>query len=126
MINDFNSGTVGWTDWNILLNENGGPNHVQNFCFAPIHADTQNNELIYTPTYYYIGHFSKFIEPGAKRVSTTVSRSTLESTSFQNPSGEIVTVVMNRTDEAIPFKLIVDDVEIALEIVPHAMHTLVY
>ena len=59
-------------------------------------------------------------------MSTTVSRSTLESTSFQNPSGEIVTVVMNRTDEAIPFKLIVDDVEIALEIVPHAMHTLVY
>ena len=39
MINDFNSGTVGWTDWNILLNENGGPNHVQNFCFAPIHAE---------------------------------------------------------------------------------------
>ena len=126
MINDFNSGTVGWTDWNILLNENGGPNHVQNFCFAPIHADTQNNTLIYTPTYYYIGHFSKFIEPGAKRVSTTVSRSTLESTSFQNPDGQIVTVVMNKTDQTTPFKLIVDDVEVSLEIAAHAMHTILY
>ena len=48
MINDFNSGTVGWTDWNILLDETGGPNHVQNLCFAPIHADTQNDSLIFT------------------------------------------------------------------------------
>lgn len=126
MINDFNSGTVGWTDWNILLNENGGPNHVQNFCFAPIHANTQTNELIYTPTYYYIGHFSKFIEPNAKRVSTTVSRSTLESTSFRNPDGSIVTVLMNKTDEPIDFKLIVGDVETTSSIAPHAMHTLVY
>ena len=126
MINDFNSGTVGWTDWNILLNENGGPNHVQNFCFAPIHADTQSNELIYTPTYYYIGHFSKFIEPKAKRVSTTVSRSTLESTSFQNPDGETVTVVMNRTDESVAFKLIVGNLEVPMDIAPHAMQTIVY
>jgi glucosylceramidase len=126
MINDFNSGTVGWTDWNILLDENGGPNHVKNFCFAPIHADTQNNELIYTPTYYYIGHFSKFIEPGAKCVSTTVSRSTLESASFQNPDGQTVTVVMNRTAETIPFKLIVGDAEVSLEIAAHAMHTILY
>ena len=36
MINDFNDGTVGWTDWNILLDEQGGPNHVGNFCFAPV------------------------------------------------------------------------------------------
>ena len=66
MINDFNNGTVGWTDWNILLDETGGPNHVQNFCFAPIHANTKTNEIIYTPSYYYIGHFSKFIRPEAK------------------------------------------------------------
>ena len=107
MINDFNSGTVGWTDWNILLNENGGPNHVENFCFAPIHADTTTDELIYTPSYFYIGHFSKFIKPGAKRISTTTSRSTIESTSFQNPDGKIVTVIMNDSSKNINYKLIV-------------------
>src|SRR5437870_13293915 len=63
MINDFNSGTEGWTDWNILLDERGGPNHVGNFCFAPIHADTRTGTLIYTNSYYYLGHFSKFIGP---------------------------------------------------------------
>ena len=41
MIHDFNNGMVGFTDWNILLDETGGPNHVGNFCFAPVHADTR-------------------------------------------------------------------------------------
>ena len=126
MINDFNSGTVGWTDWNILLNENGGPNHVQNFCFAPIHANTQTNELIYTPSYYYIGHFSKFIEKGAVRISTTTSRSTIESTSFQNPNGTIVTVIMNKTNNKIDYNLIVSDSKISLVIEPHAMQSVIY
>jgi len=52
MINDFNHGTVGWTDWNVLLDETGGPNHVNNLCFAPVHADTRTGELIFTPSYY--------------------------------------------------------------------------
>ncbi|AXG70677.1 glucuronoxylanase XynC [Kordia sp. SMS9] len=126
MINDFNNGTVGWTDWNILLDHTGGPNHVQNFCFAPIHADTRTNELIYTPSYYYIGHFSKFIQPNAKRVSTTTSRSTLESTSFQNTDGSIITVVMNKTDQKINYKLIVGDQELKLSIDAHAIQSLIY
>ncbi|MBT4869070.1 MAG: glycosyl hydrolase [Polaribacter sp.] len=126
MINDFNSGVVGWTDWNILLDETGGPNHVQNFCFAPIHANTKTGELIYTPTYYYIGHFSKFIKPGALRVSTTTSRTTIESTSFQNENGSIVTVVMNKTDQTIGYKLIVGAAETYLEIQPRAMQTIIY
>ncbi|MDW5288909.1 glycoside hydrolase family 30 protein [Formosa sp. PL04] len=126
MINDFNNGTVGWTDWNILLDETGGPNHVQNFCFAPIHGDTQTGKLIYTPSYYYIGHFSKFIKPGAKRVSTTSSRSTLESTTFINENGTLATIVMNRTKTEILYKLIVDEKEISLQIPAHAMQTVTY
>ncbi|TYP98193.1 glucosylceramidase [Tenacibaculum adriaticum] len=126
MINDFNHGTVGWTDWNILLDHAGGPNHVQNFCFAPIHADTRTNELIYTPSYYYIGHFSKFIKPKAKRISTTTSRSTIESTSFQNKNGKMVTVIMNKTEEPIDYKLIVGGYEIAYTIPPHAIQSIIY
>jgi glucosylceramidase len=126
MINDFNSGTVGWTDWNILLDEKGGPNHVQNFCFAPVHADTKTDTLIFTPTYYYIGHFSKFIKPGALRISTTTSRTTIESTSFQNNDGTIVTVVMNPNDEIISYKLVVGDLESKFDIEPRAMQTIIY
>lgn len=126
MINDFNSGVVGWTDWNILLDERGGPNHVENFCFAPVHADTKTGDLIYTPTFYYIGHFSKFIKPGAKRISTSSSRSTIESASFQNNDGTIVTVVMNKTNDEIKFQLIVGLNQVELTIEPRAMQTIVY
>jgi glucosylceramidase len=126
MINDFNNGTSGWTDWNILLNENGGPNHVQNYCFAPVHADTKTGELIYTPSYYYIGHFSKFIRPNAKRVSTSVSRTQLQSTSFMNENGEVVTVVMNQTNEKINYRLYVGRDAVTETILPHAIQTFIY
>jgi O-Glycosyl hydrolase len=127
MINDFNRGTVGWTDWNILLDETGGPNHVNNLCFAPIHADTRTDSLIYTPSYYYIGHFSKFIRPGAKRVSTVSSISFLESTTFVNPDGKMVTIVMNSTDEEITYQLYVgSSTATSITIPARAMQSIIY
>ena len=125
MINDFNNGTVGWTDWNILLDETGGPNHVQNFCFAPIHANTKTNEIIYTPSYYYIGHFSKFIRPDAKRISTACSRSHLLSTSFVNDNNQVVTVVMNQSDIKISYNLCIGTKAAEISILPHAIQTLI-
>ena len=126
MINDFNQGTAGWTDWNILLDEEGGPNHVGNFCFAPVHADTHTGALIYTPAYYYIGHFSKFIRPGAVRVSTSSSRSPLLATTFKNDDGAYVTVVMNHTGEAIDYKLQLFGQAVTLQIPGHAIQSLLY
>lgn len=126
MINDFNNGTVAWTDWNILLDQNGGPNHVKNFCFAPLHADTTTGELIYTPSYYFIGHFSKFIEKGAKRVSSAASRSQLLTTSFINQDGKVVTVVMNQSNLKINYFLCVGTTATEVSILPNAIQTLVY
>jgi len=126
MINDFNNGTTAWTDWNILLDQQGGPNHVGNFCFAPIHADTTTGELIYTPSYFYIGHFSKFIKPNAKRVSSAVSRTTLASTSFINANGEVITVIMNATDKNIDYNLYVHNSKAQFTIPAHGIQTLVY
>ncbi len=126
MIHDFNNGTVAWTDWNILLDQHGGPNHVGNFCFAPVHANTDTGELIYTPSYYYLGHFSKFIRPGAKRVSTAVSRSNLLSTSFENKDGKMVTVVMNKTGKEVTYNLFVGTKKTVAHIPAHAIQSLIY
>ncbi len=126
MIKDFNLGTSGWTDWNILLDHTGGPNHVGNFCFAPVHADTRTGELIFTPTYHYVGHLSKFIKPGAKRLSTVSSRSALYSTTFRNPDGSIVSVVMNHTEKDISYSLYVDGREVELQIPARAIQSVVY
>lgn len=126
MINDFNNGTVGWTDWNILLDQNGGPNHVGNFCFAPIHADTNSGQLIYTPMYYYIGHFSKFIRPNAKRINETVSNKSLLSTSFKNTDGKIATIIMNQENKSVVYNLTINSQKYTITIPAHAMQTLVY
>ena len=125
MINDFNCGTVGWTDWNILLDETGGPNHVGNFCFAPVHADTRKGELTYTNSYYYIGHISKFVRPGARRIAAASSRSALLSTAFVNPDGKVATVVMNGGDAAVNYLLCIDGCAAEVTSPARSMQTLV-
>jgi glucosylceramidase len=126
MIHDFNDGTVGWTDWNILLDEQGGPNHVGNFCFAPVHAITKTGELIYTNAYYYIGHFSKFVRPGAKRISAAPSRSPLQTTAFINKDGKVVVIVMNQTDQKINYNLWVSGDAAPVTSLPHSIATLIF
>ncbi len=125
LINDFNNGTVGWTDWNVLLDERGGPNHVGNFCFAPVHADTKTGELTYLNSYYYIGHFSKFIRPGAKRIISSTSRGQLLTTAFKNTDGSIIVVVMNQSNESIPYHMGIGNKAVAYTSQPHSIQTLV-
>jgi glucosylceramidase len=125
LINDFNSGTVAWTDWNILLDETGGPNHVGNFCFAPVHADTRTGKLIYTNSYYYLGHFSKFIKPGAKRIVSSSSRAKLITTAFANPDGSIAVVVMNTSDEELTYNLWIAGNGTETKSLPHSINTLI-
>ncbi len=126
MINDFNNGMVGFTDWNILLDETGGPNHVQNFCFAPVHANTKTGELIYTNSYYYIGHFSKFLNPGAKRISSSASRSQLLTTAFINTDGKVAVIVMNESKNKIPYVLWIKGKAAELTALPHSIATLTF
>ena len=126
MIHDFNNNTVGWTDWNVLLDEQGGPNHVANYCFAPVHADTKTGELTYLSSYYYIGHFSKFIKSGARRIASSPSRSQLLSTAFLNPDGKAVVVVMNPTDKPASYWLWLNGDAAELESLPHSIQTLVF
>ncbi|GAC1594500.1 MAG: glycoside hydrolase family 30 protein [Hymenobacter sp.] len=125
MIGDFNAGTVGWTDWNVLLDETGGPNHVGNFCFAPVIADTKAGKLLFTNAYYYIGHFSKFIRPGARRVATAANRDALQTTAFRNPDGSVAVVVMNATDKPLDFQVWIQGQAVKTSAAAHSIMTLV-
>jgi glucosylceramidase len=99
MLHDFNNWACGWTDWNVLLDERGGPNHVGNFCLAPVHGDTRSGKLTFAASYFAIGHFSKFVRPGARRVAATTNDDDLLATAFANPDGRVVTVVLNASDK---------------------------
>jgi glucosylceramidase len=122
IIGDFNAGAVGWTDWNILLDERGGPNHVGNFCFAPVHADAAGR-LVFTPSFAVLGHFSKFVRPGARRVSAVSSRSSLLTTAFAHPDGRLAIVVMNGGDVPLRYRLHIGTHEVVLTIPARAIQT---
>ena len=126
MIRDFNNGAVAWTDWNILLDENGGPNHVGNFSFAPVHANTKEGTVQYYNSYYYIGHFSKFIRPGAKRIISSSNWGQLLTTAFVNTDGKIIVVVMNPSGEKFVYKMYIGTQAIETTSLPHSIATLVF
>ncbi len=126
MISDLNNGAVAWTDWNILLDETGGPNHVGNFCFAPVHADTRDGSLHYMNSYYYIGHFSKFVRPGAQRIICSSNRAQLLTTGFINPDGTIAIIVMNPSTNKVEYRMYVGNQAIETVSLPHSIVTLLF
>ena len=103
IINDLNRYTVGWIDWNLLLDERGGPNHVGNYCSAPIIVNTKTQELLYQSSYFYLGHFSRFFSRGDKIVKCENTTSQLLSLSGINKRGKLTTTIMNKEEDSIPF-----------------------
>jgi O-Glycosyl hydrolase len=126
MITDFNNGAEGWIDWNILLDQQGGPNHVRNFCYAPVHADLSNGNLTYTSIFYYLGHFSKFIRPEAKRIACSTTREQLLATAFVNKNGKIALIVMNPGEDKMNANILIEGVTSAVECLPHSISTIVF
>ena len=124
ILNDLNNGITAYCDWNILLDETGGPNHVGNFCFAPVIANVAKKELHFTNAFWYLGQFSKFIHKGARRVSSTSNRSDLQVTSFVNPDGRIASIVLNRTDKDIDFHVWMDGQWAAAKAKAHSLNTI--
>ena len=123
MINDLNRWTVGWIDWNLVLDQQGGPNHVGNFCSAPIHTDAASDTFSLQSSYYYLGHFARFVRPGAHRVLCASSRQDTEATAFRNVNGSTAVVMMNRTGTSQRLALRIDDVAGVAELPPRSIAT---
>ena len=68
IIVSLNHWMTAWIDWNVVLDQRGGPNHVGNFCGAPIMIDTATQYVYYTPVYHVLAQFSRTIRPGDKAV----------------------------------------------------------
>lgn len=54
---DMQNWVVGWTDWNIALNMNGGPSWMGNKVNSPIIINKEIGEFYKQPTFYAMGHF---------------------------------------------------------------------
>lgn len=123
--NDINRWTVGWIDWNLLLNEQGGPNHVGNFCSAPILADRHTGQLRHQSAYAVLGHFARFVRPGAQRVLCASPRSEIEATAFANAEGDTVVVATNRHEHGVAMQLVINGQRWAVDIPPRSISTFV-
>lgn len=125
MIGDLKHGLSAFYDWNILLDEKGGPNHVGNFCLAPYHFDTGTRELIpqnIAENYYRVCHFLK---PGSVRIASTCYTDQLDVVAFQTPDGALVTVLLNRTGEDLPVNIRWKDTIAAISLPANSITTAV-
>ena len=105
IIGNLKSGMNGFMDWNLILDSQGGPNHVGNFCDAPVMCSPETDRIDVKLSYYYLGHFSRYLVPGARRLLVSSWHKNLESTAFENPDGTITAVILNASDEDMEFEL---------------------
>lgn len=118
IIGDLNHGMTAFYDWNILLDEKGGPNHVGNFCQAPFLFDTKKKVLMPQLLQRHFNHFSHFVKEGARRIGYSRYTETLDVTSFKNPDGKIVYILLNRSRKNKPVVLRVNENMIKIEMQP--------
>ena len=126
IIGDLNHGANLFLDWNLLLDEKGGPNHVGNFCDAPVMYDRKTGELRQNLSFDYIGHFSRFIRPDARRIGLSRYGGQLESAAAMNPDGTLTAVVLNQTKEAVSFGLRLKDQVWPVQIAAESIATFVF
>ena len=155
IIGDLLAGSSGWIDWNVLLDNTGGPNHLNNTCDAPMIADDAFERVYLHPQYYALGHFSKFVPRGSRRVGLdgaapagSAARGPssgvynlsgaveygvcppgpLKAVALKRPDERIVVVVLNCDGLAKTVRLEVGGASsqaVQLTIPPHAIHTYV-
>lgn len=125
ILNDLNAGCNGFIDWNVLLDYNGGPNHKKNFCNSPIMLNKSNTDYYKNLSFYYIGHFSKYILPHAKRIAFSRFTDKIEVTAFKNLDNSVVVVLLNRTDKPIQYNLCISNQLLHDNLDSHAIVTFV-
>jgi glucosylceramidase len=124
IIGCLNNWVEGWVDWNMVLDEKGGPNLAQNWCIAPVLVDVEKDEVYITPLYYMLSHFSKYIRPGAKRIGFENTDESLMVTAAKNADGSTIAVVLNMEKVEKTFELYLNEEKVLFTISPEALQTI--
>jgi glucosylceramidase len=125
IIGCLNNWVDGWVDWNMVLDTQGGPNWFKNWCVAPVIVNPDTDEVYFTPLYYTMAHFSKYIRPEAKIIGLDNSDADLMVTSALNPDGSIAVVIFNETEKPKSINLILNDKTVEFSIDAKAIQTVV-
>lgn len=125
MLGNLKAGMEACFDWNLLLNAQGGPNHVGNYCAAPIMCDGKGS-IEKRLSYYYIGQFSRYVKPGAKRILASCYTAGLETAAFVNPDKTRAAILLNPTEKTLPVCVAEDGECTHINVAAHSICTVVY
>ena len=125
IIGCLNNWVDGWIDWNMVLDKQGGPNWANNWCLAPVIVDPENDEVYFTPMYYTLSHFSKYIRPEAKRIGFENLDKELMVTAAENPDGSISVIIFNETETVKSIDLLLNEKSVNFSIDAKAIQTVV-
>ncbi|MEQ9297034.1 MAG: glycoside hydrolase family 30 protein [Cyclobacteriaceae bacterium] len=125
IIGCMNNWVDGWVDWNMVLDRQGGPNWFKNWCVAPVIVDPDQDEVYFTPIYYTLAHFSKFVRPDAQVIGVDNTDDSLLVTAAQNTDGSIAVVILNQSEDQKYFKLDLAGQTSSISISPKAIQTVI-
>ena len=121
LMGDLNHGISAFIDWNLLLDERGGPNWVKNYCLAPFLFDTRDRELKPHLISQYFEHFARAVQPGSVRIAATRYSEDVEVTAWRQPDGTLAGVLLNRARENCPVCVRLDGLEAELLLYPRSI-----
>ena len=125
IIGCLNNWVDGWVDWNMVLDKQGGPNWFKNWCIAPVIVDPDKDEVYFTPLYYTMAHFIKYIRPEARFIALEYSDKELLVTAAKNPDESIAVVILNQTDKIKAFSISLGEKSNTVSISPQAIQTII-
>ncbi|NCQ10805.1 MAG: glycoside hydrolase family 30 protein [Bacteroidetes bacterium] len=125
IIGCLNNEVDGWIDWNMVLDRQGGPNWAKNWCIAPVIVDPNQDEVYYTPLFYTIAQFSKFIRPGAVRIGFENKDSQIMVTAAKNPDGSIAVILFNPSESSKGIELALNNKQATFSIAAKAVQTVI-
>ena len=125
IIGCLNNWVDGWVDWNMVLDRQGGPNWFKNWCVAPVIVDPEKDEVYFTPLYYVMAHFSKFMRPGAVKIGCTIDHKELMATAVKNPDGTIAVAIFNPSEKSHSIEIKINNNKTSITIPAKALQTVV-
>lgn len=114
----------GWVDWNMILDRQGGPNWFKNWCIAPVIVDPEADEIYYTPLYYIMSHFSRYIRPGAQVVGVDLEDQSLMASAAINPDGSTIVLLFNPEERSRTVRLSLTEKDLYVNLSAQALQTI--
>ncbi|WP_435136555.1 ricin-type beta-trefoil lectin domain protein [Actinacidiphila sp. bgisy144] len=94
-----------WVKWSLAVDQDMGPhNGGCGTCtgLVTVHnGDSRSGQVDYTIEYYTMGQLTKFVRPGAHRISSD-DNSTIRNVAWRNPDGSKALIAYNESSSAQP------------------------